>query len=70
MRLSFLLAVFVMLPGSSVTLASGQSYPYGIAVNGSTVYWINAGNSFTPTGNVMKVIPTCACSSGSASAPP
>jgi hypothetical protein len=36
--------------GTPTTLASGQSYPGGIAVDATSVYWSNGGS-----GTVMKV---------------
>jgi DNA-binding beta-propeller fold protein YncE len=36
--------------GTPTTLASGQGYPDGIAVDGTSVYWTNSGS-----GTVMKV---------------
>jgi hypothetical protein len=40
--------------GSIVTLATGQTLPEGIAVDGSSVYWVNSGTRDQPDGSIMK----------------
>ena len=42
--------------GAVTTLATGQHRPWGIAVDATKVYWVNAGiESQMGTGSVMKL---------------
>jgi hypothetical protein len=42
--------------GTPTTLAAGQSTPYGIALDATSVYWTN----YNAAGEVMKLT-TCGC---------
>jgi sugar lactone lactonase YvrE len=51
-------SVLVLAKGSSaapITLASGQSYPGGVAVEGTSAYWTNSANGGSGMGSVAKV---------------
>jgi hypothetical protein len=37
-------------------IATGQSYPWGIAVDSTYVYWTTIGNSYTTSGTVLKTL--------------
>ncbi len=41
--------------GTPITLASGQSGPWSIAVDATSVYWTNSGGAGNGPGTVMKV---------------
>jgi hypothetical protein len=43
--------------GTPTLLATGQPTPTGIAVNGSSVYWVNANNGTGTPGSVMRLTP-------------
>jgi hypothetical protein len=45
--------------GATTTLATNQPYPGGIAVDGTSVYWVNGGTntSLSTDGTVMKLTP-------------
>ena len=41
--------------GVVTTLASGQAYPFGLAVDSTSVYWTNFASGVTSAGSVVKV---------------
>jgi hypothetical protein len=42
--------------GRAISLATGQAMPWGIVVDATSVYWVDAGSG-SRTGSVMKLSP-------------